>query len=103
MKARLCTLWWVFFNDWNVGLENHHLRSGTGRGELVISRDTIHISPTSYIGTEMTVNCVSQDEEIHNPFSFKRHTSQNLPSADAFESSTAIDDNAMFPEATFSL
>jgi hypothetical protein len=37
------------FNDWNVGLENHHLRSGTGRGELVISRDTIHIGPTSYL------------------------------------------------------
>jgi hypothetical protein len=26
----------------------------------------------------MTVNCVSQDEEIHNPFSFKRHTSYNF-------------------------
>jgi hypothetical protein len=32
-----------------------------GRGELVISMDTIQISHTSYIGTEMTVNCVSQD------------------------------------------
>jgi hypothetical protein len=64
------------FKNWNVGLENHHLRSGTGRGELVISMDTIQISHTSYfIGTEMTVNCVSQDEEIRNPFSFKRHTS----------------------------
>ena len=49
----------------------------------------------------MTVNCVSQDGEIHNPFSFKQHTSYNLPSADAFESSTAMGNNAMFPETTF--
>jgi hypothetical protein len=34
---------------------------GAGRGELVISMDTIQISHTSYIGAEMTVNCVSQD------------------------------------------
>jgi len=46
------------------------------RGELVIRMDTIQISHTSYfIGAEMTVNCVSQDEEIRNPFSFKKHTS----------------------------
>lgn len=93
----------MFFNDWNVGLEDHHLRSGTGRGELVISRDIIHISPTSlFIGTEMTVNCVSQDGVIRNPFGVEAHQS-HLPSADAFESSTAIGDNAMNSKSTFSL
>jgi hypothetical protein len=49
----------------------------------------------------MTVNCVSQDEEIRNPFGVKAHQLNFTKRRCYSKSSTAMGDNAMFPETTF--